>query len=99
LNISAIKARTSSLSKMFPSCPWMKYLKCFINCCIQRSNTLMRFLCAFRLLQMIAFTCSEHFVALKSCHSLSGARVRRDLKETCELIKSLIHSRSLNRKS
>lgn len=66
LNISAIKARTSSLSKMSSSCPWMKYLKCFINCCIQRSNTLMRFLCAFHLLQMVAaFTCSEHFVALK----------------------------------
>lgn len=51
---------------MFSSCFWMKYLKCFINCCVQRSNTLMRFFCIFYLLQMIVmFTCSEHFVTLK----------------------------------
>jgi len=66
LDISAIKARTSSLSEMSPSCPWMKYLKCFANCRIQRSNNLMGFPRAFRLLQMVAaFACPEHFVALK----------------------------------
>jgi len=66
LNIPVIKARTSSLSEMSPSCSWMKYLKRFANCRIQRSNTLMGFPCAFCLLQMVAaFTCPEHFVALK----------------------------------
>lgn len=66
LDLTAIKARVSSLFAMSPSGPWMKYLERFADGCIQRSNTPMRFPRAFRLLQMIAaFGCPEHFVALK----------------------------------
>lgn len=66
LNLSVIKARVLRLFEMFSACSWMKYLKHFINCHVQRSDTLLKFSHTFCLLQMIVvFGCSEHFVTLK----------------------------------
>ena len=67
LDLATVKINISILFESFFSCSWMKYLKRFVSCRLQRSKASMEYMRASRLLEMVtAFACPEHFVALKS---------------------------------
>lgn len=66
LNLTTIEVNILTLFKSFSSYSWMKYLERFVNYRLQRSKISMKYIRAFRLLQiMTTFVCLEHFVVLK----------------------------------